>query len=365
MKMTKNVFIKSLVLLIAAALLLTACATPAPAGPAAADKKPTIGLAMPTKEQPIWAAFGSRLQEGFEAEGYTTILEYAEDVVERQVSQIENMITRGAKYLIIAAVDTYAMTDVCQKAKEAGIAVISCDRLIMRTDAVDYYVTFDLVRNGGLMGEAIELDLGLKDGKGPFNLEIFSGSPDDSNSILFYEGYMNVLQPYLDNGQLVIQSGQVDFNVNAILKWDSATAQSRMDNILGAYYSDKRVDAVIAAADCLSIGVISSLDSFGYGSADLPFPSVTGQDSEITAINAILEGKQTMTVFLDPKDLFERMLFVVDALEGGKAITPDTTYNNEVKDVPSLLYDPMRIDKDNYEILFDLGFYTRDELNLQ
>ena len=330
-----------------------------------AGGKTIVGLSMPTKEQPIWAAYGGRLDEAFQGAGYATILEFAEDVPERQIAQLENMITRGAKYLVIAAVDTYALTDICQKAREGGIKVISCDRLIMNTKDLDYYVTFDLVRMGEIQGEAIERGLGLKDGaKGPFTLEIFSGSPDDSNSVPFYQGAMNILKKYLDNGTIVVRSGQVDLNVNGILKWDSALAQSRMDNILGAYYTNVKLDSVLAAADCLSIGIISSLDSFGYGkSPTLPFPIVTGQDCEPTAIKAIMSNQQYMTVFLDPVVLAAKMLELVNAMANGTPIKPDHTYNNDAFDVPTILYDPVLIDKSNYQLLIERGFFTKEDLD--
>mgnify|MGYP005844688261 CR=1 FL=1 len=334
-------------------------------GCGAKSGKQLVGLFMPTKEQPIWAAYGSRLEEGFKEAGYDVTLEFAEDVAERQISQIENAITKGAKYLVIAAVDSFALSDVCKKAKDAGITVLSCDRLIMNTKNVDYYVTFDMIRLGELQGEAIEKALDLKSGKGPFNMEIFSGSPDDNNCVPFYEGFMKVIKPYIDNKQLVVKSGQIDLSVTGTLKWDSATAQSRMDNILGAYYTDDKVDAVHCMADCLSLGVISSLSSFGYGKGDLKFPVVTGQDSELTAIKNIIEGKQTMTVFLDPKMITDRMLKVVKAIESGEKITPDTTYNNDVFDVPTVLYDPVLIDKDNYTLRVDRGFYTKEDLGLK
>lgn len=327
--------------------------------------KDLVGLFMPTKEQPIWAAYGNRLEEGFKAAGYDTVLEFAEDVAERQIGQIENAITKGAKYLVIAAVDSFALSDVCQKAKDAGIKIISCDRLLMNTEHVDYYVTFDMIRLGELQGEAIEKALDLKSGKGPFNMEIFSGSPDDNNCVPFYEGFMNVIKPYLDNGQLVVKSGQIDLSVTGTLKWDSALAQARMDNILGAYYTDDKIDVVHAMADCLSLGVISSLTSFGYGEGDLKFPVVTGQDSELTAIKSIIEGKQTMTMFLDPKVMTERLLAVVKKIEEGAEITADTTYNNGVFDVPTILYDPVMIDKDNYEVLVEREFYTKEDLGLK
>lgn len=355
---------KILSLMLAALLLLSLAACAAPAAAPAAASKGKVGLAMPTKEQPIWAAQGERLVEAFEGAGYETFLEYAEDDTTRQIMQIENMITQGANYLIIAAVDGYSISDVCEKAAAAGIKVIASDRLIMNTENVDYYMTFDLVRMGEIQGEYIESALGLKDGKGPFNIEIFSGSPDDPNSVPFYEGAMSVLQPYFDNGMLVCKSGQVDLAVTGTLKWDGGAAQSRMDNILSAYYSDDKVDAVLAAADCLAMGVISSLDSMGYkpGDAELPFPVVTGQDCELTAIKYIKEGKQSMSVFLDAKVLSERMLALVDAIAAGTAPTIDTTYYNDVKEVETVLYDPVLVDKDNINILVDAGFYTEDEL---
>ena len=339
-------------------LALTGCAGTA----AGTSDKTKVGLAMPTKEQPIWIAQGERLTEAFEAAGYEVVLEYAEDVAERQITQVENMLLKGCKYLIIASVDGYAVSDVVKKAKASGATVIASDRLIMNTADVDYYMTFDLVRMGEIQGEYIETALGLKDGKGPFTLEIFSGSPDDPNSIPFYDGAMSILKPYIDSGKLVVKSGQIGLDVTGTLKWDSATAQSRMDNIISSYYNDVKLDAVLVAADCLALGVISSLNSLGYGSADKPFPVITGQDSELTAIKYILEGKQSMTVFLDAKLLSEKMLTLVNDLEAGKTITPDTTYNNGTKDVPTLLYDPVLITKDNYQLLIERGFYTEDDL---
>ena len=339
-------------------LALTGCAGTA----AGTSGKTKVGLAMPTKEQPIWIAQGERLKEAFEAAGYEVVLEYAEDVAERQITQVENMLLKGCKYLIIASVDGYAVSDVVKKAKASGATVIASDRLIMNTADVDYYMTFDLVRMGEIQGEYIESALGLKDGKGPFTLEIFSGSPDDPNSIPFYDGAMSILKPYIDSGKLVVKSGQIGLDVTGTLKWDSATAQSRMDNIISSYYNDENLDAVLVAADCLALGVISSLNSLGYGSADKPFPVITGQDSELTAIKYILEGKQSMTVFLDAKLLSEKMLALVSDLEAGKTITADTTYNNGAKDVPTLLYDPVLITKDNYQLLIERGFYTEDDL---
>ncbi len=326
----------------------------------------TVAIMMPTKEQPIWSAQGELIKEQMEAKGYKTILEFAEDIAELQLSQVENAITRGADYLIMGSVDSYAVTDTVQKAREAGVAVIASDRLIMNTEAVDYYVTFDLFRLGEIQGEYIVSALGLDKGeKGPFNLEIFSGSPDDPNSIPFYEGAMSKLQPFLDKGSLIVKSGQTGLDVTGTLKWDGSKAQSRLDNIIGAYYTDSKIDAVLAAADCLAMGVISSLSSFGYGkSDDLPFPVVVGQDCEIPAIKSIIAGEQSMSVFLDQFVLSEKMANLVAALEAGEPVVPDTTYNNNVFDVPTLLYEPVLVDINNYDLLIERGFYTREDLGL-
>lgn len=334
-----------------------------PTETAATDTKATIGILMPTKEQTIWSIQGERLTEAFQKAGYATQIEYAEDDSAKQAMQIENMITKGVNVLVIAAVDCAALTDACEKAKDAGIYVIADDRLITNTKAVDFYVTFDLVRMGELQGQYIVDKLDLENQAGPFTLEIFSGSQDDTNAISFYQGAMNKLQPYLDNGKLVVKSGQSSYTETAIQSWDSSKAQSRMDNLLSGYYADSHLDAVLVAADCLALGVISSLESMGYGTDANPYPIVTGQDAELAAVKNILAGKQSMTAFLDANKLTEILVPVVDDLVAGKTLASDTTYNNGVFDVPTKTYDPYLIDKDNVNYLVDVGFYTDAEIN--
>ena len=322
-----------------------------------------VGILMPTKEQSIWSVQGERLTKAFQEDGYKVEIEYAEDDPAKQVMQIENMITKGVQLMVIVAVDGGSLTDACEKAKAAGIYVIAEDRLITNTAAVDYYVTFDLVKMGELQGQYIADQLGLAEGKGPFNLEIFSGSQDDPNALLFYNGAMNILQQYLDNGQLVVRSGQVEYDATAIQSWDTEKAHQRMDNILSGFYGSEHLDAVLVAADCLTMGVIPSLESAGYGTGDNAFPITTGQDAELAAIHYIKDGKQSMTAFLDAQKLSEIIVPVADALLAGEAVEPDTTYNNEVIDVPTKTYDPMLIDKDNYNYLVEIGFYTDAEVN--
>ena len=332
-------------------------------GGTAAEEKITVGILMPTKEQTIWSTQGDRLVEAYQEAGYDTLIEYAEDSAEDQVMQIENMITKGADVLVIVAVDGAALTDACEKAKEEGIIVIAEDRLITNTDAVDFYVTFDLYKMGQLQGEHIEAELDLKNAEGPFNLEIFSGSQDDPNAKLFYDGAMEILKPYIESGKLVVQSGQIDYDVTAIKGWDTKEATDRMDNLLSGYYADAKLDAALVAADCLAMGVIPALENAGYGKDGVAFPVITGQDAELAAVKNIKAGKQSMTAFLDANKLVDIIVPLVTDLLAGKEVTPTSTYNNEVKDVPALTYEPFAITGENVDYLVEVGFFTADQID--
>lgn len=348
----------AIILALVLVLSMTACG-----GAKKDDGQKTIGILMPTKEQTIWSIQGDRLVAGYQAAGYATEIEFAEDDSARQATQIENMISKGVDALVIVAVDGAALTDACEKAKEAGIVVIAEDRLITNTKAVDFYVTFDLVKMGELQGQFIADALDLANAAGPFNMEIFSGSPDDPNAKLFYDGAMNILQPYLDEGKLAVQSGQVSYEQTAILGWDSAKAQARMDNLLSGFYADKHLDAVLVAADCLAIGVISSLESMGYGTGDVAFPLITGQDAELAAVKSIKAGKQSMTAFLDANELVKIIVPVTTALLNGETPEATATYNNETIDVPAQTYSPYAITADNVDYLVEVGFYTDADIN--
>jgi putative multiple sugar transport system substrate-binding protein len=257
-----------------------------------------IGIAMPTKSSSRWISDGNSMVESFEALGYETDLQYAEDDIPTQVSQIENMVTKGAKVLVIAAIDGVALSDVLQTAADAGVKVIAYDRLIRESANVDYYATFDNFQVGVIQATSIVDELDLTNAAGPFNVELFAGSPDDNNATFFFNGAMSVLQPYIDEGKIVVASGQTDFQQIAILRWDPATAQARMDNLLSSTYaSGERVDAVLSPYDGLSRGIISSLKGVGYYTADLAGPVVTGQDAELESVRSILAEEQTSTVF--------------------------------------------------------------------
>jgi putative multiple sugar transport system substrate-binding protein len=335
------------------------------AAPALAQDKPTVGIAMPTKSSARWIADGDNMVKVLTERGYGTDLQYAEDDIPNQLSQIENMVTKGAKVLVIASIDGTTLSDVLQQAKDQGIIVIAYDRLIRDTPNVDYYATFDNFQVGVQQAQSILKGLGLPESKGPFNIELFGGSPDDNNAYFFYDGAMSVLQPLIDKGQLVVQSGQLGMDKVSTLRWDGATAQARMDNLLSAYYGDKRVDAVLSPYDGLSIGILSSLKGVGYGSGDMKMPIVSGQDAEVPSVKSILAGEQYSTIFKDTRDLARVTADMVDAALSGKEVTVNDTktYNNGVKVVPSYLLKPVEVDKSNWEeVLIGSGYYTKDQI---
>jgi putative multiple sugar transport system substrate-binding protein len=324
-----------------------------------------VGIAMPTKSSERWVADGDNMVKEFEALGYTTDLQYAEDVVENQVAQIENMITKGVKVMVVASIDGESLTDVLSKAADEGIQVVAYDRLIRNTEHVTYYATFDNFKVGVQQGSYIVDSLDLENQAGPFNIELFAGSPDDNNAYFFFDGAMSVLQPYIDEGKLVVKSGQTDVQQVATLRWDGALAQTRMDNLLSANYTNERLDAVLSPYDGISIGILSSLKGVGYGSGDNPLPIVTGQDAELASVKSILAGEQTQTVFKDTRELAKKAVEMADAIlkDQEAPVNDTTTYDNGVKVVPSYLLEPVSVDASNWEdILVGSGYYEKSEI---
>ncbi len=329
--------------------------------------KGRIGIAMPTQSTERWVREGYAMKEKFEGLGYVVDLQFAEDNVSVQVSQIENMLLRGLDAIVITSIDGYALTDVVKRAKAQGAVVIAYDRLLMNTPDVDYYATFDSISIGGLMGGYIVDALGVAAGKGPFNIELFAGSLDDNNTPLYFEGAMQKLQPYIKSGQLVVRSGQNSLEQVATPNWDGQLAQARMDNLISAYYSaGQKVDAVLSPYDGLSLGILSSLKAIGYGTTvQLPFPVITGQDCEIPSVKSIIAGEQTQSVFVDTRVLNEVAInLVLETLEKGFAtVNKPDAYNNGAKLVSAMAANAQSVDRSNYrEKLIDSGFYTEAQL---
>jgi putative multiple sugar transport system substrate-binding protein len=331
---------------------------------------PDIGISMPTTSSTRWISDGYSMKEQFEAKGYSVVLEYAQDNITTQVAQVENMITRGVKVLIIAAIDNQSLTNILEEANRNGIHVIAYDRLILNSPHVDYYATFDNFGVGVLMGQGIVNGLNLSTQAGPFNLELFAGSPDDSNSAYFFNGAMSVLQPHITSGKLVVRSGQTTQAQVGTLRWDGQVAQSRMENLITAHYSGGQVvHAVLSPYDGLSVGIISALRSNGYGLgvSDTPMPYITGQDAEQLSVQYIIDGLQSSTVFKDTRTLAGVAVSMAEALMKGETpeINDTSTYNNGTKVVPSYLLIPIFVDKTNWQTaLIDSGYWKLTDFNV-
>ena len=334
--------------------------------PLFAQDKGTVGIAMPTKSSSRWISDGESMVKLFTEAGYGTDLQYAEDDIPNQLAQIENMITKGDKVLIIAAIDGTTLSNALENAAAAGIKVIAYDRLIRESGNVDYYATFDNFQVGVL--QANSLVAGMKErfpGVKPWNVELFGGSPDDNNAFFFYDGAMSVLQPMIDAGDIAIPSGQMGMDKVGTLRWDGAVAQARMDNLLSSNYTDKVLNGALSPYDGLSIGILSSVKGVGYGSGDLKMPIVTGQDAEVQSIKSIIAGEQYSTVFKDTRELAKVTVGMVNALMGGAEpeINDTKTYDNGVKVVPSYLLVPVPVDASNYQaIVVDSGYIKAEDL---
>ncbi|MEU6860876.1 multiple monosaccharide ABC transporter substrate-binding protein [Glycomyces sp. NPDC046736] len=347
----------------AAAIAFTASACASGDGEGGSGDKKKVGIAMPTQTSERWIDDGNNLVEEFKAAGFDTDLQFADDDVAKQVNQIENMITQGANVLVIGAIDNQSLTGVLAQAKEEDITVIAYDRLIRETGDVDYYATFDNFQVGVLQAQSVLDALDIDNAEGPFNIELFAGSIDDNNAFFFFDGAVATLQPYIDEGKLVVKSGEVDINTVATERWDGEIAQSRMDNLLSTHYSSEQVHAVLSPYDGISRGIIASLESNGYTLENLP--AVSGQDAELASVQMIIEGRQTATIFKDTRELASVTVEMVTAILNGEEpeVNDTESYDNGVKVVPSNLLVPHIVTVENYqELLIDSGYIDEADL---
>ncbi|CAN7410865.1 sugar ABC transporter substrate-binding protein [Ensifer adhaerens] len=336
------------------------------AAPAFAQEKGTVGISMPTKTSTRWISDGETMEKLFKEAGYTPDLQFADDDIPNQLAQIENMVTKGAKVLVIGAIDGTTLSDILQKAHDAGVKVIAYDRLIRDSGNVDYYATFDNFQVGVQQATSLVQGLKLDGATEPKNVELFGGSPDDNNAFFFYDGAMSVLQPLIDSNKIVVKSGQKGMDQVGTLRWDGAVAQARMENLLSSNYTDAKVDGVLSPYDGLSIGIISALKGVGYGSGDMAMPAVTGQDAELPSVKSILAGEQYSSIFKDTRELAKVTVGMVNAIMEGKEpeVNDTKTYDNGVKVVPSYLLKPVAVDKSNIkDVLVSSGYYTEDQIN--
>lgn len=321
-----------------------------------------VGVAMPTKDLQRWNQDGANMKKELEDAGYQVDLQYASNDVQTQVSQVENMISNGCQILVVASIDGSSLGEPLSQAKAMGIPVISYDRLIMNSDAVTYYATFDNYKVGQKQGEYLVKALGLETATEPKNIELFTGDPADNNCNFFFGGAMDVLKKYIDSGKLVVKSGQTAFEQVATANWDSEKAQNRMDTIIAGNYSDGTVlDAVLCSNDSTAIGVENALASSYTGK----YPVITGQDCDIANVKNMLQGKQAMSIFKDTRTLASQVVKMVDSvMQGGEAEINDTkSYDNGTGIIPTFLCDPVVVTVDNYkDMLITSGYYTEDQL---
>lgn len=329
--------------------------------PAVESNGTKVGVSMPTKDLQRWNQDGSNMEAELIAAGYEVDLQFASNDVPTQLDQIENMINNGADVLVIAAIEASSLGTALDSAKAAGIPVISYDRLLMNSDAVSYYATFDNYKVGQVQGQYIIDTLDLDNADGPFNLEITAGDPGDNNAGFFYNGAMDLLKPYIDAGKLVVQSGQTSFEETATAEWSTETAQSRADGIIGSNYADKDVDVWLCSNDSTALGVENSLEA-NYNGA---WPIITGQDCDIANTKNMIAGKQSMSVFKDTRTLASQVVKMVGQILSGEEVdVNDTeTYDNGTGVIPSFLCDPVFADVSNYkELLIESGYYTEADL---
>ena len=373
---------------LAAALALAACGgtgaggggttTPTTGG----DQSPApsgdtlVGVAMPTQTSERWIADGNAVKAGLEKAGYKVDLQFANDDIPTQTQQVDAMITAGAKVLIIAAIDGTALTSQLESAASQGIKVIAYDRLIRDSGNVDFYVTFDNYAVGVAQGTALLAGMGITDREGEVqgtpekgqNIELFAGSLDDNNAHLFWKGAIDTLQPFLDDGTLVVKSGQTSIEQAATLRWLQETAQKRMEDLLTSTYggTGAGLKGVLAPYDGLSRGIITALQGVGMGpTITAGLPIVTGQDAEIASVKLIKDDVQSSTIFKDTRLLAEQAVIATQAFLGGGAPTANDTetYDNGVKVVPSYLLPVVTVWQDNItETLIDTGYWTAEEV---
>ena len=340
------------------ATLLTGCG--GAGGSSSGAKK--VGVSMPTKDLQRWNQDGANMEKELKAAGYEVDLQFANNDVQQQVSQIENMISNGCDVLVIAAIEGSSLGEALDMAKKANIPVIAYDRLIMNSDAVSYYATFDNFKVGVVQGEYVVKSLDLDNAAGPFNIEFTAGDPGDNNAGFFFNGAMSVVQKYIDEGKLVVKSGQLDFDQVATASWSSENAQSRAENIVSSKYADgSNIDAWLCSNDSTAQGVVAALDANYNGE----WPIITGQDCDVVSVQNMIAGKQSMSIFKDTRTLASQVVKMVGQILKGETVdVNDTeTYDNGTGVIPSYLCEPVFADINNYkELLIDSGYYTEDDL---
>jgi putative multiple sugar transport system substrate-binding protein len=307
-------------------------------------KDSLIGVSLPQKTSENWVLAENLFKTDLTNAGFKADVQFANGGVGEQQNQIQSMVTKGAKVIVVGAIDGSQLGTQLKAAKDAGAVVIAYDRLVLNTDAVDYYVAYDNYKVGVLQGNALLEGMAKKKPNGPYNIELFAGSPDDANAKVFFDGAMSVLEPKIKDGTLKVVSKQTDFNQVVTQGWKAENAQKRMDTLLSGSYSSANVDGVLSPNDTLARAIITSVKAAGK-----PVPVVTGQDSEVESVKSIMQGEQYSTINKDTRNLVKAPIEMIQAIQKGEQpkITDTKSYNNGVKVVPANLLEPVIVTKEN------------------
>jgi putative multiple sugar transport system substrate-binding protein len=306
----------------------------------------TIGVALPQKTSENWVLAEGLFNDGLKKAGFKPDVQFANGGVSEQQNQIQAMVTKQAKVIVIGAIDGAQLGTQVKAAKDSGAIVIAYDRLIKNTADVDFYIAYDNRKVGQLQGQALLDGMKAKKPNGPYNIELFAGSPDDANAQVFFDGAMDVLKPKIDDGTLKVTSGQTSFNQVVTQGWKAENAQKRMDTLLSANYTSATLDGVLSPNDTLARAIITSVKAAGK-----PIPIVTGQDSEVESVKSIMAGEQYSTINKDTRALVADTIKMVQSLQKGQnpppGINETKQYNNGVKVVPAQLLTPVIVTKAN------------------
>ncbi|WP_329494535.1 substrate-binding domain-containing protein [Caproiciproducens sp. CPB-2] len=321
---------------------------PAASGGAGFAADATIGVALPWLGTQNWKEADEMFRTQLEAAGFKAIVQHADNKVTQQQQQIESMIQNGAKVIVVGPVDGSQLGAVLEEAKAAGISVIGYDRLIENTTGIDGVVQFGSVKTGELQGQALLDGLAAQKGKGPYNIELFGGGPADPNAPNFFKGAMEVLQPKIDDGTLVVVSGQTDFTQCATMDWDNSKAQARMDSLLSGFYSKKEIDGVLSPNDGIARAIITASEQAGQ-----KIPVVSGLDAENESVEWIWSGRQYSTVAKPTDLLVGKTMEIIKSLQTGTGMpAPTATVNNGKKDVGVYELAPLVVTKENAKEVF-------------
>ena len=338
-----------------AALALTACGraetgtTGGSSGGEAFPKNSSIGVALPQKTSENWVLAEKLFNDGLNGAGFKADVQFANGGVSEQQNQISAMVTKGAKVIIVGAIDGAQLGTQLKQAKDSGATIIAYDRLLLNTENVDYYVAYDNFKVGELQGQALLDGMKAKKPSGPYNIELFAGSPDDANAKVFFDGAMSVLKPKIDDGTLKVLSGQKSFEQAVTQGWKAENAQRRADTLLTGSYGTASLDGVLSPNDTLARAVLTSVKAAGK-----PLPVITGQDSEVESVKSIMAGEQYSTINKDTRKLVEHAITMVKDIQAGKTpeINDDKSYNNTVKTVPAYLLEPVIVTKENVKTAY-------------